>query len=165
MSNARTKARIEARILERAAYCVQFELVDPRSAFITLTRASISDDLSTARIFYSVFGSQGDKAKVAHMLAGASGFIQRQVSRVLKLRRSPRLTWIFDDSIERGEAMDRLIGDALRHDREINPAAHVEAEVPEEESEEERIAREYQEFLAEQDEDGEVGPPADPANR
>lgn len=119
MANPRTIARLEARILERAAYCVEFELRDPRAGQITLTGVKLSSDLSTGRIFYSVLGTEADKTKAAHMLASAAGFIQRKVARVLEMRRVPHLTWVYDDSIEEAARVDAAIRAALERDRRI----------------------------------------------
>jgi ribosome-binding factor A len=120
MANPRTIARLEARILERAAYCIEFELADPRSSFITITRVELSPDLSHGKIFYSVLGDAAEKSKVAHMLESAAGFIQRQVARVLEVRRMPHLRWIYDESIERAEHLDHAIQEALERDRKIH---------------------------------------------
>jgi ribosome-binding factor A len=128
LANARTIARLEARILERAAYCLEFEVKDPRVTFVTITRVELAKDLSVARVFYSVLGSSADKSRAAHMLKSASGFVQRKVGRVLKLRRVPRLMWIFDESIERAANLDRLIKTALDRDRKIQ----VQGTAPEE---------------------------------
>src|SRR5688572_26474319 len=156
MTNPRVKARIEARIQERVAYCVEFELKDPRATFITITRVEISDDLSSARIFYSVYGTEGDKSRTAHMLEDASGFVRKQVARVLKMRRIPALRWIYDDSIERTAEMHRTIQQALEKDRAINPAAHPELAHPSGEPKpDEELDREYLDFLqAQEDEEG-----------
>ncbi|MEW6073070.1 MAG: 30S ribosome-binding factor RbfA [Planctomycetota bacterium] len=153
MANSRTKARIEARIRQRVAYCVQFELNDPRSAFITITRAEVSSDLSTAKVFYSVYGTAGDRTRTECMLADATGFIRKQLSRVLRTRRIPRLTWIYDDTIEFQEKMEATISRALDRDREVNPAAHPERNpAPDAEpSEEEVLDREYLDFLETQE--------------
>jgi ribosome-binding factor A len=153
MANARARARIEARILERVAYCVEFELADPRSAFITITRVEVSPDLSSARIFYSVLGTEGEKSRVAHMLGGASGFVRQKLGRVLETRKTPRLTWIFDDSIERQAEMEEKIAAALKHDREINPTAHAGTEVAPPEDEGAEVAGEYEDFLDAQEEE------------
>lgn len=160
MTNPRVKARLEARIQERAAYCVQFELKDPRSTFITITRVEVSDDLSSAKIFYSVYGTEGDKSRTARMLEDASGFVRKQVGRVLKMRRIPALRWIYDDSIERTAEMQRTIQEALERDRAINPAAHPELPPPPAEpSADEELDREYLDFLnAQEDEEGRPGP-------
>ncbi|HED64433.1 MAG TPA: 30S ribosome-binding factor RbfA [Planctomycetes bacterium] len=130
MANARSRARIEARIRERAAYCVEFELNDPRAAFVTVTHVEVSSDLSVSKIFYSVLGNEADKSKVAHMLEDATGFVRRQIGRVLKTRRIPRITWIFDDTIELQAKMEQSIAEALERDRQINPRAHLEDPAP-----------------------------------
>lgn len=129
MANPRTIARLEARILERAAYCVEFELRDPRAGQITLTGVKLSSDLSTGKIFYSVLGTEADKTKAAHMLASAAGFIQRKVARVLEMRRVPHLTWVYDDSIEEAARVDSAIRAALERDRRIQ----AEGSAPEDE--------------------------------
>jgi ribosome-binding factor A len=154
MTNPRVKARIEARIQERIAHCVQFELSDPRATFITITRVEVSDDLSYAKVFYSVYGTEGDKSRTVHMLADASGFIRKQVGRVLKTRRVPALRWIYDDSIERSASMNATIQGALEKDRAINPSAHAELPRPEPGKTDDELDREYLDFLNAQEEEG-----------
>ena len=128
MANPRTIARLQERIRERAAYCLQFEVNDPRASFITVTRVALSSDFSFAKIYYSVLGDAADKSKAEHMLKNAGGFIQRQVARVLETRRVPHLSWIFDGSTEQAADMDRLIHEARARDRAINPALGPENE-------------------------------------
>jgi ribosome-binding factor A len=134
MANPRTIARLEARILERAAYCLEFELADPRASFITIKRVELSKDLAHGKIFYSVLGDAGEKSKAAHMLDSAAGFIQRQVARVLEVRRMPHLRWIYDESLEQAAHLDQAIQDALERDREIKERGT--APEPESESDE-----------------------------
>ena len=110
---------MESRIRERAAYCLQNELNDPRAGLVTITKVVLAQDISSGQIFYSTLGDESDRNKIKGMLASASGFIQRQVARVLEVRNMPRLTWIFDDTIERASGMSDLIGDAIRRDDEI----------------------------------------------
>ena len=145
MADPRTIARLEARIKERVAHAVEFELADPRSSFITVTRVELNRDVSRGRIFYSVLGTPGDRSKARAMLEDASGFLQRKVGRVLNLRRMPRLTWHYDDTIEAMVRMDDVIRQALAHDEEIHPGAHAEL------LGEARTQREYEDELAEQE--------------
>src|SRR4051812_45299367 len=121
MANPRTIARLQARIHERAAYCLQFEISDPRAGFITITHVELNTDLSIGKIHYSVLGTEVEKNKAAHMLASAGGYIQRQIARVLEMRRIPRLVWIYDDSVEKAADLDLLIREARERDRAINP--------------------------------------------
>ena len=125
MANPRTIARLEARILERAAHCVAFELNDPRAGMVTVTRVELSSDLTSGKIYYSVLGSAADKSKAAHMLESAAGFIQRKVARVLDLRRVPHLRWVFDESIENAARLDDRIREALERDRRIQAEGHA----------------------------------------
>jgi ribosome-binding factor A len=156
MTNPRSRARIEARIQERVAYCIAFELADPRASFITVTKVEITDDLLTARVFYSVLGTRGDRSRVEHMLASATGFIRKQVGRVLKTRFIPDLKWIYDDSAERAAEVQQKIHEALEKDRAINPAAHAELPRPKGSKALDDVEREYREFLqAQEDEEGE----------
>jgi ribosome-binding factor A len=152
MVNPRSKARIEARIRERVAYAIEFELKDPRSTFITVTRVEVSDDLSIAKVFYSVYGTPGDRSRTAHMLESASGFLRKQLARVLRTRRIPALRWIYDDSVELQAEMERKIKAALEHDREVHPGAHAEV-VLEPDPPEDPTEREYLDFLEAQEEE------------
>lgn len=128
MANPRTLARLEARIQERAAYCLQFEVKDPRSTFVTITRVELAPDATRGKIFWSCLGSEADQRKTAAMIEGAAGFIQRQVARVLETRTVPHLAWVYDDSIARAAELDRLIDDARRSDEAIRPEGGVEGE-------------------------------------
>lgn len=129
MTNPRTLARLEARILERAAYAVQFEVADPRLALVTLIRCELSSDLANARIHYSVFGSEADRRSTQRALESSAGFIQRQVGRVLRTRRIPRIAWTYDDSVRRAAEMDQKIREAMGRDREIHPGAHADVDL------------------------------------
>ena len=149
MANERTIARLQARIKERVAHSIEFELNDPRASFITVTQVELARDLATVKVFYSVLGSEAERSKAAHMLESATGFVQRQLGRVLRTRRTPRILWRYDESIELMDRMDRAIDAALDRDREVRgelPAEKKPAEVDEVESE-------YQDFLSTQDDD------------
>jgi len=141
MANPRTIERLQARILERAATAVEFDLKDPRGGFITVTRVELAKDLSCGKIFYSVLGNASDRTKVAHMLESAAGFLQRQIGRGLQLRRMPHLTWVYDESIEEAARLDELIGKALERDRLIAEQGRA----PEDEDEDEESAAEDEE--------------------
>ena len=126
MANPRTIARLEAQILRRAAHCLQFEVSDPRAAFVTLIGVELSKDLSQATIRYSVLGGEGDISKAQHLMKDAGSFIQRQVARALKTRTTPRLRLEFDDSIAEAARMDQLIKKARDRDRQISGQADLQ---------------------------------------
>ena len=151
MTNPRTIAKLEARIHERAAYCLEFEVRDPRAPFVTITRVELSNDISLAKVYYSVLGPASDKRKAAHMLESAGGYIQRQVARVLQTRKVPRLVWIYDESLEEAQRLDSAIKKALERDQTIAQQGRAPEETQEADWE-----QEYEGFA---EEDDDVPPP------
>ncbi len=128
MVNKRTIARLEARIHERAAHCLEFEVSDPRASFITITNVELSSDLSSGKIHYSVLGNDADKANAKRMLDSAAGYIQRRVARVLELRRMPHLKWYYDASIEEAAKLEERIQRALERDQQIHTSGKAEVD-------------------------------------
>ncbi|MEM8712977.1 MAG: 30S ribosome-binding factor RbfA [Planctomycetota bacterium] len=128
MANPRTIARLEAQIQRRLAHCLQFELADPRASFITLVRVELNSDLSLAKAYYSVLGSDSDRSKSEHMLEHANGFIRRQMASILRTKTVPQLKWVYDDSVASAEAMEDLIASARQRDAEIRGEGSAEAE-------------------------------------
>lgn len=154
MANPRTIARLQARILERAAYCVEFELNDPRVGMITLTRCELSNDLAHARIFFTVLGGSTDRRTTERALDSATGFVQRQVGRVLRTRKIPRIRWVYDEAVEYSDQMDRVIRDAIEKDRTIRPEAHDKVEfLRQDPDEDDVIEAEVDEYLDARDEE------------
>ena len=85
------------------------KIKDPRIGFVTLTRVKVADDLKVARVFYSVIGSEQEKKSSQEGLDNATGFIRRELGRRLRLRYTPELNFIFDDSLEYGNNIEQLI--------------------------------------------------------
>ncbi len=119
MANPRTVARLEVQIQRRLAHCLQFEIADPRGAFITITRVELNGDLSTAKAYYSVLGTESERSKAAHMLEHAGGFTRRQMGSVLRTKSIPALKWIYDDTIASAEAMEELLAKTKQRDAAI----------------------------------------------
>ena len=85
------------------------ELKDPRIGMVTVTGAVVSPDLGEARIFVSVFGNEKKRRATLAGLDSARGVLQAKINRELSLRRTPTLTFAYDDSVERGVRMTKLI--------------------------------------------------------
>ena len=95
------------------------EVNDPRlSELISVTEVSLSPDFKYAKIFVSILGNETNKRD---MLAGfntASGFLRRELASRLKMRHVPQLSFHYDDSIERGARLLKLIGQVSTEDKE-----------------------------------------------
>jgi ribosome-binding factor A len=98
------------------------ELKDPRIGFVTLTSVDTSRDLRHARVYISVLGSERKRNETLAGLGAAHGVLQARVSRELRLKRTPQLSFEFDPTVERGVRMGKLI-DELVADVEQREAA------------------------------------------
>jgi ribosome-binding factor A len=87
------------------------ELKDPRIGMVTVTGVHVTPDLAEARIFVSVLGNDKKRAATLAGLESARGVLQSKLGRQLSLRRTPMLTFSYDDSVERGVRMTKLIED------------------------------------------------------
>ena len=92
--------RLEKLALQVSSKVVLFELHDPRLEMVTLTRVKLTSDLAHGTIFWSTMGNDAHRNKVAHALASAVGPVQRAIAASFETRRTPRLTFQFDKSIE-----------------------------------------------------------------
>lgn len=102
---------------------VSRELHDPRVGFVTITSVRVSQDLSHARVYVSVFGSAQQQKDSVNALNHAAGFIRREVGARMRLRKSPELAFTFDDSVEQGARMNQLIEEANRETTGLAPSA------------------------------------------
>jgi len=85
------------------------DIHDPRIGFVTLTGVSVSPDLRAVSVFVSVLGDEQARETSLKALTGASGYVQKALFRNLRLRYSPVVTFRIDDSIERGERIERAL--------------------------------------------------------
>jgi ribosome-binding factor A len=92
-----------------ASMITRGELHDPRIGFITITGVKVSPDLRVAKVFYSLLGSEQQRAETEKALDAAKGFIRREVSARVQLRVSPEIHFAFDTSISEGDKIDRLL--------------------------------------------------------
>ncbi len=118
--------KLEEQLLEELSSLILMgEVKDPRvGPFVSLTRVEASKDLSAAKVFVSAFdalveGDEGkkaanEKARIEEAVAGltrAAGFIQSQVAKRIRLRVTPRLTFVADHGIKEGfELNERIKG-------------------------------------------------------
>jgi ribosome-binding factor A len=92
------------------------ELKDPRIGFVTVTGVATSPDLRTARVFVSVLGSEKKREKTLAGLEAAHGVLQARIARELRMKRTPQLTFEYDESVERGVRMSQLIDELAPDD-------------------------------------------------
>lgn len=133
--------RVGDQIRAEVANLLGRELQDPGLGFVTVTRVRMTPDLQIARIYYTTMGDEKARRRTAQALQRALPFIRRSIGSRLRLRRVPDIEFIFDESIEQDERLERIIReihetDALRRaEGAPGPAtsddAHVDSELAE----------------------------------
>jgi ribosome-binding factor A len=87
------------------------EVHDPGIGFVTITRVQISPDLQQARVFYTVLGDDKARKASARALERAIPFLRRQIGSRLRLKRTPELKWIYDESIAGQDRIEQLLNE------------------------------------------------------
>lgn len=85
------------------------ELKDPRIGFVTVTGVRASQDLRQATVYVSVFGGEKKRSSSMAGLDRAHGVLQARISRELRMKRTPLLTFEYDHAVEHGVRMSKLI--------------------------------------------------------
>jgi len=110
---SRRSERTSKLIQREISVLLEREVNDPRlSRFISVTEVELSPDLKHAKIFVSTLGNETNNKE--DMLAGfnkASGFLRKELASHLKLKYTPHLSFCYDDSIERGARLLKLMGE------------------------------------------------------
>ncbi len=110
--SARRADRVAEAVREVIAELLLRDIKDPRIGMITLTSVEFSDDLKHARVYFSCVGDSAARERSLRGLRSAAGFIRSQVTRRLKLRYAPDLTFLFDPSLEVADRVATLLKDA-----------------------------------------------------
>ena len=101
--------RVDGVLREVIGATIGGELQDPRIGFVTVTSVQTSPDLRNAQVYVSVLGSDAEKAETIEALQAARGVIQRAVSSQLRLKRTPALQFVYDESVERADRLTRMM--------------------------------------------------------
>ena len=84
-------------------------LKDPRIGFVTVTAVDTSPDLRHARVYVSVLGDEEARAQTLAGLDSSHGYLQGHIGHELRLKRTPTLEFLYDDSIDRGMRISELL--------------------------------------------------------
>ncbi|MDC7698624.1 30S ribosome-binding factor RbfA [Vogesella indigofera] len=100
--------RIAEQIQRELAELIRKGLKDPRVGWVTITAVEVTRDYSHAKVFYTVM-EEGKREITQEALESAAGYLRNGIGKVLQIFTTPQLHFIYDDSIERGVYMSRLI--------------------------------------------------------
>lgn len=119
---SRRTSRVSELLREEISDLVQRDLKDPRleGALLSITEVEVSGDLRNAVVFVSHLGTAEERDEALAGLQSAASYLERELRRRLRMRRTPSLTFRFDPSIERGARLASTIADLAR-DRGPDP--------------------------------------------
>ncbi len=116
MANNRT-GRVSEQIKKELSVLIQSELKDPRIGFVTVTGVEVSNDLSQAKVYLSVFGDEASKTDSLKGLEKANGFLRTELGKRIRLRHTPELIFKIDESIAYGSHIEKLLGDITQEEK------------------------------------------------
>jgi ribosome-binding factor A len=108
MPGARIR-RVNETIREILGDAIATELKDPRIGFVTVTEVDTSPDLRSARVYVSVLGNEDERERSLEGLRSSHGVLQGKIASAMRIKRTPTLTFEYDESVDRGDRISRLL--------------------------------------------------------
>jgi len=101
--------RINEMLREVVGAAIATDLNDPRIGFVTVTSVQTTPDLRAARVFVSVLGSAEEREATLAGLRSSHGVIQARIGRETRMKRTPTLSFEYDDTVEKGMRISKLL--------------------------------------------------------
>jgi len=109
--------RVGEQLQRELAELIRAELKDPRLGMTSVSQVQVSRDLSHAKVYVSVLGTDEQvKASIA-VLKHAAGYLRSRLGKLLHIRTVPELHFFLDRSLEEGARIGALINRAIASDR------------------------------------------------
>lgn len=107
------KDRVNEQIRRELAELIRTEIKDPRIGMVSLTAVEITADYAHAKVFYTTLADAETRPLIEAGLKRASGFLRRELGRLVRIHTTPELHFVFDGSLERGSNLSKLIDEAV----------------------------------------------------
>jgi len=105
--------RVSEQIRRELAELIRTELKDPRVGMVSITDVEVSADYAHAKVFFSSMAGRDQLDSVLSGLQKAAGFLRRELGRRITIHTTPQLHFVFDESLERGADLSKLIQEAV----------------------------------------------------
>lgn len=106
-------SRLAESIKEEVSKMIREDIKDPRLGFVTVTDVEVADDLRHAKVFVSILGKEEEIKESMEVLKRASGFVRSELSKNIRLRYVPEISFRYDHSIERGAHISKLLREVI----------------------------------------------------
>lgn len=101
--------RVKHLIQQEISRILQLDVKDPRVKFVTVTNVRLTSDLRDAKVFVSSLGDTTEREALLTGLRRATSYIRGELGRRLKLRYTPTIEFLFDDSYDKQERILSLL--------------------------------------------------------
>lgn len=119
--------RVADQIQRELAQLIRDEVRDTRLGMLTLTAVRVSPDLSHAKVFFTTMDPEQSSVAL-EVLSGAAPHLRSLLGRLMRLRITPQLHFVYDESIERGAHMSAVISAALARDAALRGEESAEGQ-------------------------------------
>ena len=109
--------RVAEELQHELAELLRSGVKDPRVGMVTVTRVEVTADMAHARVHFTHLAGKAHAEEAVAALARTSGFLRSQLAHRLRVYTVPQLKFVYDDSIESGMRLSKLIDDAVAEDR------------------------------------------------
>ena len=110
------RERVNERIRELIGELVQTRIKDPRIGLVTITAVSVTPDYATAKVYFTVMGDETTRSETRQGLESAKSYLRKALGRELKLRQTPELRFLYDETLDRAMRIDEVIEGTRRRD-------------------------------------------------
>jgi len=126
----RRPERIAEQIREEVSQIILGDLLDRRVGLVTVTDVELSPDLRHARVYVSVLGSERQIRESIEALGSAAGFVRRQLSLALRLRYTPHLHFVHDETVRTASRIEEILKEENEKLRERRDSENLSPESP-----------------------------------
>ncbi len=108
MANSRMR-RVNEVLREVIGQAVTVELADPRLDMVAVTHVDATPDLRSAKVYVTVLGDEAVREAALKGLKSAHGVLQSAINRETHMKRTPTLTFTYDEAVETGLRISALL--------------------------------------------------------
>jgi ribosome-binding factor A len=119
--------RIDELLRQEIGRALERDVTDPRIGFVTVTQVETAPDLSRAKVWVSIIGTEDERKQTLTALRSAMPFVRHALNDKIRIRRIPELDVRVDDSTQRGSRVLQIIND-------LNAGLDPDADAPKTES-------------------------------
>lgn len=115
--------RVADAIQRNLAQLIQFEIRDPRVGMVNINDVTVTRDMAYAKVFITFVDLESDEEaeESAKALNNAAGYLRSQLAKLLDMRTTPRLQFLYDKTSVKGQQLSNLIDKAMEADRKNHP--------------------------------------------